>query len=69
MSIILFLSVEIRKLITLIYFFNVPLDKNIRFKCYKRVHREENKLKKISKARLSCCKNHFYVGIICTITI
>ena len=52
-----------------IYFFNVPLDKNIRFKWYKRVHREEIKLKQISKARLSCCEDHFCVSIICTITI
>ena len=36
---------------------------------YKRVHREENKLKLISKARLSCCEEHFCVSIICTITI
>ena len=30
---------------------------------------EENKLKQISKARLSCCEDHFCVSIICTITI
>ena len=33
-----------------IIFYNVSLYKNIRFKWFKRVHREENKLKQISKA-------------------
>ena len=47
----------------------VPLYKNIRFKWFKRVHREENKLKQISKARLSYGEDHFCVGIMFTITI
>ena len=37
----------------------VPLYKNICFKWFKNVRREENKLKQISKARLFCCEDHF----------
>ena len=47
---------------------NVPLDKNIRFKWHKRVHRVENKLKQISKSRLYYCEDNFCVIIIFNIT-